>query len=178
MDNYFYIKEGKRVGPVTLEELSRERITRKTLIWTNGMDEWIEAVKVEGLQYMFSTEPPPIPTESGIDRDKSLPFKGSGKLNSSNIGISANKKKIAVELKYFLYSLGLALVASALFLWLSHLYQDYTFETYERGKTFPNKGPHRIAIAITQWGTIFVFFGILLFRPIRYVVNWIKLNSK
>jgi uncharacterized protein (TIGR02145 family) len=37
---YFYIKDNKPVGPLTLEALLEKDITSKTYVWTKGMENW------------------------------------------------------------------------------------------------------------------------------------------
>lgn len=59
---YFIAVEGKSEGPYSLENIQEYikngRITRQTLIWTQGMQEWAEANIV--LSDAFSQTPPPL----------------------------------------------------------------------------------------------------------------------
>lgn len=65
MNRYFYIDhEGKQKGTFSTEELKNEPITRDTLVWTQGMSEWIQAENVPELQYLFSLQTGAVQTEN------------------------------------------------------------------------------------------------------------------
>ncbi len=54
MNRYFYIDaEGKQKGTFTIEELKSELIKKDTLIWTQGMTEWMRAADVVEVQPIF-----------------------------------------------------------------------------------------------------------------------------
>jgi len=63
--SWFYQRGSEQVGPVEFDELRRlvesGVITRETLVWSKGMEDWQSAGVVEGL---FST-PPPVPGAGG-----------------------------------------------------------------------------------------------------------------
>ncbi|MGA7615295.1 MAG: DUF4339 domain-containing protein, partial [Thermoanaerobaculia bacterium] len=44
------------------EEISAGRITRETLVWTQGMAEWKPAGEVEAVSKHFGSAPPPLPS--------------------------------------------------------------------------------------------------------------------
>ncbi|MDO5522921.1 MAG: GYF domain-containing protein [Bacteroidia bacterium] len=55
MNRYFYIdNEGKQKGTFSPEELKRENIRKDTLVWTQGMSEWIRAADVAELNFIFA----------------------------------------------------------------------------------------------------------------------------
>lgn len=55
MNRYFYIDaEGKQKGTFSPDELIRENVKRETLVWTQGMDQWMRAGEVAELNYIFS----------------------------------------------------------------------------------------------------------------------------
>lgn len=54
MNRYFYIdNEGKQKGTFSLEELRSENIKKDTLVWTQGMNEWMRASEVGELASLF-----------------------------------------------------------------------------------------------------------------------------
>jgi hypothetical protein len=63
MNRYFYIDaEGKQKGTFTPMELREEGVRRDTLVWTQGMEQWQRAEKVDELGFLFSgTYNPPQP---------------------------------------------------------------------------------------------------------------------
>ena len=57
MNQYFYIdSEGKQKGTFSPESLQQEPIKRDTLVWTQGMEQWVRADEVQELQFLFSGE--------------------------------------------------------------------------------------------------------------------------
>src|SRR5690606_275262 len=54
MNHYFFIDEtGKQRGTFSPEELRKENIKRETLVWTQGMEQWMRADEVSDLNYIF-----------------------------------------------------------------------------------------------------------------------------
>lgn len=56
---------GSPVGPFTGAQLAQAidagRVTRDTLVWSPGMNDWMAAARVERLASAFVSQPPPIP---------------------------------------------------------------------------------------------------------------------
>lgn len=65
--NYYIIDlDGNQVGPIELSNLSKYGITHETLVWCQGMPDWVEASKLPELApILFNTTPPPRPRKSG-----------------------------------------------------------------------------------------------------------------
>lgn len=60
MSKYFYLKNNKKYGPCTIEELRKRSIDRDTMIWTEGMEEWLP---VEEVPEIAEQLPPPVPNK-------------------------------------------------------------------------------------------------------------------
>ena len=60
MKTYFINNGNENGGPFTIEELKLQDISRATLVWYNGMDEWKYAGEIGELQFLFKVTPPPI----------------------------------------------------------------------------------------------------------------------
>jgi len=58
---YYYAKNNKKFGPVSIEELKTVGITKSTLIWTEGYPDWVEAEKITELEDVLKAIPPPLP---------------------------------------------------------------------------------------------------------------------
>ncbi|WP_129595346.1 DUF4339 domain-containing protein [Seramator thermalis] len=57
MNHYFYIDiDGKQKGTYTPEELRNEHIRKETLVWTQGMTQWMRADEVAELQSLFAEQ--------------------------------------------------------------------------------------------------------------------------
>ena len=69
---YFIIEQGKQQGPFTIYELKDKGINSDTPVWSEGMDDWMPAGKVEELRgFLFntndkSTPPPYIPPRTSM----------------------------------------------------------------------------------------------------------------
>ena len=60
MENYFYLNEkNEQKGPISPEELISNGVTKNTLVWKNGMAQWLPAGEVHELAKLF-TKPPPL----------------------------------------------------------------------------------------------------------------------
>jgi hypothetical protein len=60
MKKYFLHNETGQQGPFDIDDLKAKNITRETPIWFDGISEWTTAGKVEELQSLFPTLPPPF----------------------------------------------------------------------------------------------------------------------
>jgi len=61
MKQYYYTDGTNKFGPMSLDELKTKSLTADTLVWYEGMDNWIAASQVEELREMFGVNvPPPI----------------------------------------------------------------------------------------------------------------------
>ena len=62
---YFAAIDGEQAGPFDTAELGRQieagKVTRDTLVWTEGMAEWAAAGDVETVASLFGAQPPPLP---------------------------------------------------------------------------------------------------------------------
>ncbi len=61
MKKFFYLVNDQQMGPLSIEELKKENISRTTLVWAEGMAEWKPASDVTDFKGMFATPPPPPP---------------------------------------------------------------------------------------------------------------------
>jgi len=62
---YFIAVNGQQQGPLTLvviqEMIGQGKFTKETLVWKQGMSNWIKASDAEDLKSMFAILPPPLP---------------------------------------------------------------------------------------------------------------------
>ena len=62
---YYVAVDGKQTGPYDVQTLKQQAqqgtLTRDSLVWAQGMDGWKPAGKVEDLQSVFASVPPPLP---------------------------------------------------------------------------------------------------------------------
>lgn len=63
--SYFVAVNGQQTGPFTLEVLAsmlqNGSLKRESMVWKNGMANWLQAGSVDELGSLFQNEPPPLP---------------------------------------------------------------------------------------------------------------------
>lgn len=63
--SWFAGVSGERIGPLSIEELKAYidsgRISRDTLLWREGLTDWLPAENVPDVSGLFASEPPPLP---------------------------------------------------------------------------------------------------------------------
>lgn len=85
----FFLHDGlDQVGPYGFEELKQKNITKDTNVWSEGMDTWTKADKIEELKGLFDSIPPPFTSEK-----KSPPPLTNPSAILTNENISTNNKK-------------------------------------------------------------------------------------
>ena len=69
---YYYISNNnQQEGPITFAELKNYRLTRQTLVWTEGQEDWVYANQVKELENLIIPTPPPLPNY-GNENNKTL----------------------------------------------------------------------------------------------------------
>lgn len=75
MDGYFYLNSNnEKAGPVVPTEFSHHGINGSTMIWKEGMSDWMKAGQIPELSQYFRAAPPPPPVGSndfGVDGNQS-----------------------------------------------------------------------------------------------------------
>ncbi len=61
--DYYVIRNNKRQGPFTIEQLQEAGLTRTTKVWREGLADWTNAADVKELAEMATADaPPPVTT--------------------------------------------------------------------------------------------------------------------
>ncbi|MBL4664098.1 MAG: DUF4339 domain-containing protein [Flavobacteriaceae bacterium] len=78
----YYLQNGtEQYGPFDISELNTKNITRKTLVWYEGIPDWIVAEKIKELLELFEhSMPPPIKNKTSIVSSESKKKKASKKI--------------------------------------------------------------------------------------------------
>jgi uncharacterized membrane protein YhaH (DUF805 family) len=92
MRKYFYSIGQDKEGPVTLEELKLKEIKPNTLIWHEGLEDWIEAKNILELKEIFELTPPPIESnnENTIYSDSVGSKSNKNTISQTKIGMFSN----------------------------------------------------------------------------------------
>jgi len=72
MKKYYIVKNNTQQGPYTIEELKDINISKSTLTWTEGMDEWTNAENIDELKEVLMKKPPPTPSSANTNTKKKL----------------------------------------------------------------------------------------------------------
>lgn len=60
MKKYYIVINEIESEPLTFDKLKSKKITKETLVWFEGLSDWKEAGKIEELEDLFKSTPPPI----------------------------------------------------------------------------------------------------------------------
>ena len=71
MKKYFYSDGTSKFGPFSIEELREKNITEETLIWFQGLSEWLPARHFSELSDILASSPPPITSISSDSHTQS-----------------------------------------------------------------------------------------------------------
>ena len=61
MAQYYLIKNNERIGPLDVEKLLENGLTPDTLVWTDGMPDWVKASTLPELTALFAPAQPAAP---------------------------------------------------------------------------------------------------------------------
>jgi hypothetical protein len=56
----YYAKDDTQVGPIQINDLKPHEITKETLVWYEGLADWMPAKNIEALSGYFAATPPPL----------------------------------------------------------------------------------------------------------------------
>jgi len=66
MQKFYIHKDDQQQGPFSTNELKDLKITRDTMVWFEGADNWKKAIEVDDLKEIFKSIPPPIQTNQPV----------------------------------------------------------------------------------------------------------------
>lgn len=58
---YYYEQAGQQAGPVNARQLLAHGVKADTLVWQEGMPDWVPAATLPALAALFQPVPPPLP---------------------------------------------------------------------------------------------------------------------
>lgn len=58
---YYYEEAGQQAGPVDARQLLAHGVKANTLVWQEGMPDWVPAATLPALAALFQPVPPPLP---------------------------------------------------------------------------------------------------------------------
>lgn len=61
MHSYYIDNNGQQEGPFSIDDLKSKNLKRTTLVWKEGLKDWVQAGEMEDLKELFESTPPPLP---------------------------------------------------------------------------------------------------------------------
>jgi hypothetical protein len=116
---YYFENAGISNGPCTKEEL-KNRITKATLVWCEGMSDWAKASDVQDLQDLFRETPPPLPK-----LEKIIKVEASIKKEKTEVFTEKNQTQVANEIKSLFFIAITALFIGVISLIVTQQNSDY-----------------------------------------------------
>jgi len=111
MKKYYVVIDDEQKGPFTIEELRDKEISMTTLVWTEELNDWIEARKIEELKFLFKKTPPPILKKTDkIYKVEAEITKKTEKLIKPETEV-ATAKEIKTNFKMIIYALIIGIVS-------------------------------------------------------------------
>ena len=52
-DKFYFIRDGKQIGPIEAQQLAQENITPQTMVWRQGLEDWKEARLLPELDFLW-----------------------------------------------------------------------------------------------------------------------------
>lgn len=133
MKEYYIVIDSSQLGPYSVDELKEKGIISSTLVWTEDMDNWIEAKDIEELKDIIKKSPPPIPKIE----DKPFEIEPEISKKKRNIITPATEVVVAKEtksiFKQFLYGIFIGVVSFPIFYYGIYRANKYdNFNIYEK----------------------------------------------
>lgn len=172
MKKFYYSDGNTKYGPFTYEELKDKEINPETLIWYEGLKDWMPASKVEEMRPILELIPPEIES-SKIEKEIKPTLKPiTPKVENTKL----ENEKSGFVYKYLTYNdeyitgnqfFFRGLLAFLFSIVLIGLYM-YSVAAYKRAKSLENSDSACNIWAI--WGFLVV---ILAFTPVAFFTNTI-----
>ena len=179
---YFIAEDDEQKGPFSFNELQEMGISKTTLIWKEGFEDWTEAGKLEKLQSLLKITPPKLPKREGEKKNKDKTLNVNLGLGKPKSKIELKEKELAKEklktsvANTILYYLKYTFIAVIVFTFYTLLYfnyiQDYLLET--RIDSYDNESVGGFLFLLI----IIICFIIIFHRPMSITFNWFKKYSE
>lgn len=128
MKKYFFSIGQDKEGPVSLDELKQKDLKPNTLIWHEGLEDWVEAKNIEELKEIFELSPPPIDSEN--DNTNSFESVGVGTKNNNKssvkLGMFANPFSFDGRIRRTEYGISFLIVVFMITLFAELLKDGYS----------------------------------------------------
>jgi len=146
MKHYYYADQDEQFGPFTIDELKSKRLKKSTLVWTDGMTDWVAADTVEELKDILVSEPPPLPK-----RAVTPPAPETIQVKQPPTPTNSSKYDLTYEKESEATALGITLLVIPIALQLSGVIKFDSTESYNQARAVFMMFSLFFRIAITFW---------------------------
>ncbi len=185
---YFIAEDDEQKGPFSFNELQEMGISKTTLIWKEGFDDWNEAGKVEKLQVLLKITPPKLPKIDGEKKKKDKTLNVNLALGKPKSKIELKEKELAKEklktsiantILYYLKNSFIAIVLMGAFLFI-YSYFVNSDDAYNVQDPRVVENYYRIftIFGFVGFVVLVICFYIIFHRPMKQIYNWFKKYSE
>lgn len=149
MSKFYIVINDMQQGPFSLEELREKNLVKTTLIWTEEIDNWVEAINVEELQELIKKIPPPIPTkpEKALKIEAEISKKKEKFISPKSEVVVAKETKSVF--KQILYGLIIGVVSFPIFYFV--VYEADKFDNFNVAEKIHIDGNYMTGIAVSDF---------------------------
>lgn len=183
---YFIAENDEQKGPFSYNELQEMRISRTTLIWKEGLDDWTAAGKIQQLQSLLKITPPKLPQnqEKKKKKDNTL---------NVNLGIVTTKTKIQLKEKelakaklkssfakntvYYTKRILISIFIIAILVFINYQVQS-TIPQYNNGLETDDFRQFVEISNLTFYITLCICFFIIFGKSLSQTFGWFKKHSE
>lgn len=186
MKKYFIAEDDEQKGPYSFDELKEMGISKTTLIWKEGFDDWSEAGKIEKLQSLLKISPPKLPKNERKKKkkDKTLNVNlGIGKpkskieLKEKELAKEKLKSSIAKNTVYYSKRILISIVLIAILVFINYQIRS-TIPEYNNGVETEAFRQFVELSDLTFYITLCICFFIIFGKSLSQTFGWFKKHSE
>jgi GYF domain 2 len=103
MQKIYINKDNLEQGPFSTDELKELKITKDTMVWFEGIDDWVKAIEVDELKENFIVTPPPLKLKSSVVSPPTIVKSKSNDILKSS---QSKKQKVLLTIGLLILSFG------------------------------------------------------------------------
>jgi hypothetical protein len=184
---YFIVEEDEQKGPFSFNELKEMEISKTTLIWKEGFEDWTEAGKIEKLQSLLKITPPKLPKSEGKKKKKDETLNvnlGLGKpktifqLREKELAKEKLKVSVAKNTTFYFKRILISFLILLIFISI-YIYIDETVPKYIGNGVKSDKYEEIIGYFGPLFFSSLIFCFFYIFgRPLSQIFAWFKKYSE
>jgi hypothetical protein len=173
MSKYYYLHGIGKRGPFSKEELAKELLSRDTLIWYYGLNDWTKLSKLSELKHLAYSIPPALKLKDDLVEHNII----SGK-DQKKGGVSATTaQKVANRSNAFRWVIGIASIVFVIFVFRFSEQTDVDMELYNKISSNAYQAEEDFGMYVEKFYRDLEFYGIYPKRPRTNLIQFSKLDQ-